>query len=374
VNPLVLARYFLWLGTTGFGGPIALVGYMQRDLVERRRWFTPDELSSGLALAQTSPGPLAAQLALYLGWRRGGVGGATLAGVAFIAPSFLMVLAISALYVRYGELPWLRTAFAAVGAAVVGILARSAFKLARLTLARDWLLWSIAVINAVAVLVLRRESLGVLVASGAIAYAVYAVRAVRATPAIAPVWFLAGSGATAAVAAMPVLGALFVFFAVAGIAVFGSGLAIVPYLYHGVVEQHAWLTERQFLDAIAVSMITPGPVVITVAFIGYLVAGVPGAIAATVGVFLPVWLVVIIVAPHFERVRQNKGARRFIDGVTAGATGAIAGAAALLSARVLTDVRAVAIAVAVVIAIATRLRVPEPLAIAGAGILGVVLG
>jgi chromate transporter len=374
VTRLALARYFLWLGTTGFGGPIALVGYMQRDLVERRRWFTADELSSGLAFAQTSPGPLAAQLALYLGWRRGGVGGATLAGVAFIVPSFLMVLAISALYVRYGELPWLRTAFAAVGAAVVGILARSALKLARLTLARDRLLWSIAAINAVAVLLLRRESLGVLVASGVVVFAVYATRLPRAAMAIAPLWLLAVPGAATAVTAMPLLAALFVFFAVAGIAVFGSGLAIVPYLYHGVVEQRAWLTERQFLDAIAVSMITPGPVVITVAFIGYLVAGIPGSIAATVGVFLPVWLVVIVVAPHFERVRRNKGARRFIDGVTAGATGAIAGAAALLSARVLTDVRAVAIAVAVVIAIATRLRVPEPLAIAGAGVLGVMLG
>ena len=374
MTPLALARYFLALGTTGFGGPIALVGYMQRDLVEKRGWFTADELASGLALAQMSPGPLAAQLALYLGWRRGGVFGATLAGVAFIAPSFLMVLVISALYVRYGELPWLRGAFTAVGAAVVGILARSAFKLARMTLARDPLLWSLAAANAVAVLALRRESLLILVASGAIAYGWRAASAGHVARALAPLWLLAPHGAAAALSTMPQLAALFEYFAVAGVAVFGSGLAIVPYLFHGVVEQHGWLTDRQFLDAIAVSMVTPGPVVITVAFIGYLVAGIPGAVVSAVGVFLPVWLVVVVVAPYFDRVRRNAGARRFIDGITAGATGAIGGAAALLSARVLTDAPAVAIAVVVVLATATRLRVPEPVAIAGAGLLGVLLG
>lgn len=362
-----LARYFLVLGTVGFGGPIALVGYMQRDLVERRGWFTAEEFSRGLALAQVAPGPLAAQLALYLGLLRGGARGATLVGVAFIAPSLLMVLALSALYVRFGALDWLRPAFAGVAAAVVGVLARSAWRLARLTLARDRTLWALAVVNALAVLVLRRESLLVLVASGAVALGVPRPVAAGTSVAMIPPWLLV----LPAAAPLPVVAGLFVYFAVAGIAVFGSGLAIVPFLYHGVVEQHHWLDDRQFLDAIAVSMITPGPVVITVAFIGYLVAGVPGALASALGVFLPVYLVVLLVGPHFERVVRNPRVRRFVLGLTAGATGAIAGAAALLASRTITDLRTVAIAVAVILAIGTGLKVSEPLAIAGAAALGI---
>ena len=370
MTTLALARYFLRLGTTGFGGPIALVGYMQRNLVEERHWFTSDEFSRGLALAQISPGPLATQLALYLGWLRGGVRGATVAGAAFIAPSLAMVLFISALYVRYGALAWLRPAFGGVAAAVVGILARSAFKLAKMTLANDRLLWALAAVNAIGVLLLKQESLVVLVLSGVVLVVSRHRRYAGVAVAIAPVWLV---GALAAPAALPQLAGLFGYFAVAGAAVFGSGLAIVPYLYHGVVEQRHWLTEPQFLDAIAVSMITPGPVVITVGFIGYLVAGIPGALVSALGVFLPVYLVVLVVAPHFERVRRNATVHLFVSGVTAGATGAIAGAAALLGTRVLTDVRAVAIAVVVILAIATRLRMPEPLAIAGAGVIGVVL-
>jgi len=368
VTLAALARYFLTLGAVGFGGPIALVGYMQRDLVDARGWFTPEEFSRGLALAQVSPGPLAAQLALYLGWLRGGARGATVVGAAFIAPSLLMVLVLSALYVRYGALAWLRPAFAGVAAAVVGILARSAWRLARLTLARDRTLWGLAMVNAAAVLVLRRESLVALVASGALALGAQRRTASANTVAFIPPWLL---GLTGGAVTLPVVTGLFLYFAVAGIAVFGSGLAILPYLYHGVVEEHHWLTEPQFLDAIAVSMITPGPVVITVAFIGYLVAGLPGALASALGVFLPVYLVVLLVGPHFERIVRDARVRRFVLGVTAGATGAIAGAAALLSSRTITDTRTVAIAVAVILAIGTSLRVREPFAIAGAALLGI---
>jgi chromate transporter len=142
--------YFLRLGTTGFGGPIALAGYMQRDLVEARRWVTKDEYVKGLALAQLAPGPLAAQLAIYLGWARAGLLGATLVAVAFVLPSFLMVIAISVAYVRFGGLAWMQAAFYGIGAAVIAIILRSAHKLVRLTLGRDRLLWIIFVANAIA--------------------------------------------------------------------------------------------------------------------------------------------------------------------------------------------------------------------------------
>ena len=371
---LALMRYFLVLGTTGFGGPIALVGYMQRDLVEERRWFTADEFSRGLALAQISPGPLAAQLAAYLGWLRGGVRGAALSAVAFIAPSLAMVLVIAAVYVRFDKHEWLQRAFAAVGAAVIGILARSAVKLSRMTLKRDRLLWIIAVANAAGVLLLRRESLLLLVAGGAAAVMIRFNVSKGRTLSMLPVSLIPfGTNVTQLIVASP-LAQLFEYFAVAGVVVFGSGLAIVPYLFHGVVEQHHWLTERQFLDAIAVSMITPGPIVITVAFIGYLVAGVMGALISALAVFLPAWLLVVIVAPHFERIRRNARARAFVDGVTAGATGAIAGAALLLSMRVLTSVEAAVIAMAVVVLTSARVRCPEPLAIVAAATAGIAFG
>jgi chromate transporter len=376
VTPLALARYFLLLGTTGFGGPIALVGYMQRDLVERRAWFTAEEFSRGLALAQISPGPLAAQLAAYLGWLRGGVSGAAFTAVAFVAPSLAMVLVIAQLYVRFGTLSWLQPAFAAVGAAVVGVLVRSALKLARMTLSRDGGLWAIATANTIGVLTLRRESLIILVIGGAAALA-DRIPTMRGAMTMAPLFLtrpLSMSLALSQFVLLPQLWQLFHYFAVAGIVVFGSGLAIIPYLFHGVVEQHHWLTSRQFLDAIAVSMITPGPVVITVAFIGYLVAGTAGALISALAVFLPAWLLVVAFAPHFERIRRNATVRRFVDGIIAGATGAIAGAAILLSARILTTVEAVVIAIVVVLAISTKPRVPEAIAIVGAGFVGVALG
>src|SRR5438477_3164843 len=140
--------YFLRLGTFGFGGPIALAGYMQRDLVERRRWIAKQDYVEGLALAQLAPGPLAAQLAMYLGWVRAGVAGATLVSAAFILPSFVMVLALSVLYLRYGGLSWMQGAFYGIGAAVIAIIARSAVKLVRMTLARDRLLWVLFAVSA----------------------------------------------------------------------------------------------------------------------------------------------------------------------------------------------------------------------------------
>jgi len=137
------AGYFLWLGTVGFGGPIALAGRMQQDLVDNRGWVSREDYVEGLALAQLAPGPLAAQLAMYLGFVRAGWWGTTLVGIAFVLPSFLMVLALSAAYVRYGGLNWMQAVFYGVGAAVIGIIARSAWKLTKLTIKKDPLLWGI---------------------------------------------------------------------------------------------------------------------------------------------------------------------------------------------------------------------------------------
>ena len=276
-----LLAYFLYLGSLGFGGPVALVGYMQRDLVERRSWFTREEYLKSLALSQLAPGPLAAQLAICLGYVHSRVRGATLVALVFILPSFLMTVALGWLYVRFGGLAWMQAAFYGVGAAVIAIITRAAYKLARLTLRADRLQWGIFAVMAGVTAWTESEIATLFVLSGVVALIVQA-----------PPAFLRRAGpACLAVVTPDLLGQVFWFFAKAGAFVFGSGLAIVPFLYGGVVQEYHWLDNKQFLDAVAVAMLTPGPVVITVAFIGYLVAGGWGAVAAAVGVFLPVSLV-----------------------------------------------------------------------------------
>ena len=345
-----LVLYFLRLGALGFGGPIALVGYMQRDLVEKRAWYTQAEYDEGLALAQLAPGPLAAQLAIYLGWLRGRFVGALAIAFAFVLPSFLMVLALSALYVRYGGLPWMQGAFYGVGAAVIAIIARSAVGLVRKTLKRDAILWAIGVANAAATVITSSEIVWLVVAGGVVT-------------------LIARGRAPLAAVSLP---AIFLFFALAGALVFGSGLAIVPFLHGGVVTERQWLTEQQFLDAVAVAMITPGPVVITVAFIGYLVGGVAGAIVAAVGMFLPCFLFVVVPAPYYRRIAGKGRIKLFVDGVTAGAVGAIAGAAIVLGRRAIVDPLTIAIALATLVALIKAKKIPEPLWIGVAAIVGVL--
>ena len=367
--------YFLKLGSTGFGGPIALAGYMQRDLVEQRRWISRQDYIEGLALAQLAPGPLAAQLAIYLGWVRAGVLGATLVSLAFILPSFLMVLVISVLYIRFGGLPWIQAAFYGIGAAVIAIIARSAFKLTRMTLARDWLLWLLFLVSAIVTAWTESEIVWVFLLCGLVPLVVRRGPAVfrgRRALSFAP-WFVWWTSGLHGPASTGTLWTIMWYFAEAGAFVFGSGLAIVPFLYGGVVGEFQWLDERQFLDAVAVAMITPGPVVITVAFIGYLVAGPLGACLAALGVFLPCYLFVVIPAKYFRKQAQNPQVKAFVEGVTAAATGAIAGAAFVLGKRALVDWITTLIAVVALIFLVTVKKLPEPLLILVAGIAGLLL-
>jgi chromate transporter len=359
--------YFLWLGTVGFGGPIALAGYMQQDLVNERGWVSKQDYIEGLALAQLAPGPLAAQLAMYLGYVRAGVVGATAVGIAFVLPSFLMVVVLSYAYVRFGGLAWMREVFYGVGAAVIGIIARSTFKLTKLTLGKDRLLWAVFVVLAVSTAWTSREIIPLFLLGGVVVVAVRALP-VRGQSSVMGVFVaptLAVSGG--------VLWELFSYFAKAGLFVFGSGLAVVPFLYGGAVQGHHWLTEQQFVDAVAVAMITPGPVVITVAFIGYLVAGMKGATVAALGMFLPVYLIVIALAPSFKRWAKNPQLNAFVRGVTAAATGAIAGAVVVLARRSLYDIPTVAIAL-VSVAVLLRWKIPEPVVIASSAAVGLILG
>ncbi len=364
--------YFLRLGALGFGGPIALAGAMQRDLVEERGWIDREDYVQGLALAQLAPGPLAAQLAIYLGWVRGGVLGATLVGVAFVLPSFLMVLGLSAAYVAWGGLRPIQALFYGIGAAVIGLIAKSAARLTRTTLKKDALAWGIFAVLAAVTAATGREIVWLVLAAGALAVVFKAAPGPRVALAAAiglPAGLL--SGLNGAADSRLIL-RIFLFFAKAGTFVFGSGLAIVPFLYGGVVKDLGWLNERQFLDAVAVAMITPGPVVITVAFIGYLVGGVAGATAAALGVFLPVWLFVVLPAPYVRRLAARPTIAAFVLGVTAAATGALAGAGVVIARGAIRDVPTALLAASAFLTV-WKTRTPEPLVVAIAGILGLLL-
>jgi chromate transporter len=362
-----LVVYFLRLGTFGFGGPIALAGYMQRDLVEARKWITRQEYVEGLALAQLSPGPLAAQLAMYLGWVRAGPLGAAAVGIAFVLPSFLMVVALAYVYLRYNGLPWMQGVFYGVGAAVIAIIARSATKLAKLTLARDGLLWGLFAISALATVATGSEMVWLVLGCGLL------VMLVRTPPRGAPLAMLPPfllTGAHGAASGRD-LGAIAWFFTKAGAFVFGSGLAIVPFLYDGAVRGHHWLDEAQFRDAVAVAMITPGPVVITAGFVGYLAGGAAGSVLAAVGTFAPPYLVVVVASRWLRRPKP--WVKAFVTGVTASAAGAIAGAAFVLGRRAIVDGATAAIASASLAGMVRVKKLPEPFWIVLAGVSGVLI-
>ena len=377
-----LVLYFLRLGAVGFGGPAALVGYMRRDLVEDRKVVEEDTYNLAIALAQIMPGPLAAQTAMAIGYFEHGVLGATLVGVAFIVPSFLMVLVLSWLYVAFGGLPVVQSLFYGIGAVVIAIIAMASYRLARGTNKSDALLWGVFGALFVATVWSGAELAALFLFAGLV------VVIARAWPgprrgALLVVGCAVGA-ALIALLERTLLSAgstsgnegtllqILLFFTKAGTFVFGSGLAIVPFLQQGVVHDLGWLTEHQFLDAVAVALITPGPVVITVAFIGYLVAGVAGATMAAIGIFLPVYFFTILPAPWFRRHRDNPQLRAFVAGTTAAASGAIAGAVIVLAQRAIFDVPTAAIAL-VGLAMLWRYRTQEPYLVVAAGVAGIVL-
>lgn len=369
-----MVLYMLRLGALGFGGPVALVGYMQRDLVDTRGWISQADYKEGLALAQLAPGPLAAQLGIYLGYVHYRILGATLAGLAFVLPSFLMVIALGWAYVRFGGLSWMQAVFYGVGSAVIGIIAMSAKKLTAKSVGKDKLLWALYLLLAAVTVVTESEVAWLFIAAGVLVWLL------RAPPSWLPSGKLHASALLPAAAAglagtaeMPLLGAIAIFFAKAGAFVFGSGLAIVPFLYGGVVHGHHWLTDKQFVDAVAVAMITPGPVVITVGFIGYLIAGLPGACVAALATFLPCYLFTIIPAPYFKKYGRLPGVIAFVDGITAAAVGAITGSVIVIARRSIVDLPTALIA-AVTIALLWKFKkLQEPAIVAGAAALGLLI-
>ncbi len=385
-----LIAYFLKLGTAGFGGPVALVGYMHRDLVEQRKWISEAEYKEGLTLAQLMPGPLAAQLAMYLGYVHYGVLGATWIGLAFVVPSFLMVVVLGWAYLTYGGLPWMQAVFYGVGASVIAIISISAYKLTKKSLGTDRLLWIIFGLSAAATIITENENVLLFLGAGVIAWLMKSWQAKRATPLssasplLLPLSAQFGSDLSPQTEVLVKIG---LFFTKAGAFVFGSGLAIVPFLYGGVVKEYGWLNDQEFLDAVAVAMITPGPVVITVGFIGYLVTGrggtpldgLAGASVAALATFLPCYLFTVIPAPYFKKHGKRPGIVAFVDGVTAAAVGAIAGACVVLGRRTIfhdgwTPDFPKVVLFAVTLGLLLRFKkLSEPVVVLGAAVVGLVL-
>ena len=364
-----LVLYYLRLGTLGFGGPVALCGQMERELVQERHWITKDEMRDGIAVCQSLPGPLAIQVGIFISYLRGGFWGAWAGGWAFILPNFLIVTALGALYVHFSGLPILTAIFYGVSPAVIALILHSCYRLAKLGM-EDWLQWAIAAACFAVTIALRAEVAPLFIASGIVGILYYGSLFRRAA---APSVTAAGAAGMAMGAGngWPILMKLFAFFVRAGSLTFGSGLVIVPFLEKGLVQSTGWLDERQFLIAVAVGMISPGPVVITATFVGYLVAGLRGAVVSTIGIFLPSFLFVLIVAPILVRHRGQPDVQGFVKGAYAAAIGTILGASVLLGRIAIGDWLTGLIA-GLSLAALFRWKVNNPMLVAITALIGMV--
>jgi len=367
---LSLVRYYLRLGTLGFGGPVALVGQMEKELVEERRWLNREEMREGIAVCQSLPGPLAIQVGIFVSYLRGGFWGAWAGGGAFILPNFVIVSALGALYVHFGGLPLVTAVFYGVSPAVIALILHSCYRLAKLGM-EDPLQWLIAAACFIVTAVVQAEVALLFIVSGVIG-ALYYGSVGRKRLASSVPGVLATSLKFGATVVKPgILGKLLFFFLKAGSLTFGSGLVIVPFLEKGLVQQTAWLDERQFLVAVAIGMISPGPVVITATFVGYLVAGFWGSLVSTVGIFLPSFLLVLIVAPILVRHRANPNVQGFVKGAYAAAIGTILGACILLARIAIGDWLTALVALAS-LAVLFRFNVSNPALVAATAAVGLV--
>jgi len=377
-----LVRYYLRLGVLGFGGPVALVGQMERELVGAKKWLTKEEMREGIAVCQSLPGPLAIQVGIWISYIRGGFWGAWAGGWAFILPNFIIVTVLGALYVRFEGLPAVAAIFYGVSPAVIALILHSCYRLTKLGM-KDWLEWSLAAAAFAITVAVRAEVALVFIGCGIVGLLYYGslfrgFRVGSTTSLMVGVPLVASGVPEGSLGAL--LGKLLVFFLKAGSLTFGSGLVIVPFLEKGLVQQTGWLNEREFLVAVAMGMISPGPVVITATFVGYLVAaqragsllgGLWGSVASTIGIFLPSFLLVLIVAPILVRYRQNPNVQGFIKGAYAAAIGTILGACVLLGKIAIGDWLTALVALGSLVVL-FRWKVSNPLLVAATAIIGLI--
>lgn len=328
-NLTEIIRYFLRLGLLGFGGPVALVGQMERELVGGRGWLSQDQMREAIAVCQTLPGPLAIQVGIFIAYLRAGFWGAWVGGWAFILPNFLVVAALGALYVHFGGLSLVTAIFYGVSPAVIALILHSCYRLARLGMEKK-LQWAIATACFAVTVILKAEVALLFIGAGVLGLLAYGDLLRRPPPGTSALAVVPASLSLAAAPTSSVLGKLLLFFLKAGSLTFGSGLVIVPFLETGVVQHYHWLNQQEFLIAVAIGMISPGPVVITATFVGFLVGGFWGSLTATIGIFLPSFFYILVAAPLVLRHRGNPNVQGFVRGAYAAAIGTILGACILL--------------------------------------------
>jgi chromate transporter len=370
-NPTLwgLFKYFLYLGTVGYGGPMALVGYMRRDLCEDRKWIEHSDFMNGLALASLCPGPLATQLAIYIGWFHNKLIGATVILIAFTLPAFLMMLTLAVAYTNATHLGWIQWAFYGISASVIAIVIHHAFHMSKMIVERNHWLWGIFIFNILITWVTTLSIFWFFLISGIIVWLIKFPPRFISLPIFLPTLQVTFEGLTN----HHLLLKLFLYFAWAGTVVFGSGFAIIPFIHEGVVQHYHWLTERQFLDAIAMGMATPGPIVLAVTFMGYLIAGIKGAIVTALGILLPCYLLVILLAPHFNRIAHHEGVRAFVQGLTVAVAGGITGTSLLLGKNAIVDWMTLSIFLGTLISMYKLPRLKEPILLLIAAIVGIII-
>lgn len=383
-----LFRYFFRLAWVGFGGPLAHISMMEHDVVEKKKWMSQEEFTGILGMTNMLPGPNSTELAIHIGHAMGGRIGGIISGIAFTLPGFFIMLALSYLYFELGGIPSVSGIFYGVNPVVIVIIAITAIRLGRGS-AKDYKSIGIAAAVFAAILLTEVNEAIVLLAAGAVGLLLYPPRksgsgsnpssslppsGFRPPPSnMTPVFIALPIFALVySLSAIPVELQLFLEFLKAGALLFGSGLVIVPLIGADVVESFGWMSYSQFFDGVTLGQVTPGPVVKTAAFVGYSVGGVLGAGIATLGVFLPPFAIVTILAPVFKKVKSNAWLQSFLKGVRPGAVGAILAVAVTLGQTALIDVWTIVIAAAALIAL-TKFKLSIPLTVVVAAVVGVAI-
>jgi chromate transporter len=366
-TPAALALMFLKLGTVAFGGPAAHIAFMRQELVERLAWLSEPDFLDLLGAANLIPGPSSTELAIYIGFRTNGFAGLAIAGLCFIVPAALIVAAIAWVYCRYNALPQVAAIMYGVQPVVVAIVLQALYGLSRTCFRKRALL--AVFVAGLLMAFLDVPQLLILLACGLCAMLITQRIALR--PATSSFALLLAkpsfSGTPTAQSLLP----LFLAFLKIGAIVFGSGYVLLAFLQADFVSRLHWLTDRQLLDAVAVGQVTPGPVFTTATFIGYLIAGVPGAAVATVAIFLPGFVFVACSGRFISRIRRSPWASAFLDGVTAASLALIAWVLFTLAHSAIVDIASAAMFLVAAIAL-LRLRINPAWLIAAGALAGLL--
>jgi chromate transporter len=350
---------------------------MRRDLVDRYGWIRPEEYDEGLAIATACPGPLAYQLGVYCGYILHGAAGAFVVAVAFAAAPFCIVVIIAMLYVQYGSTRILQALFYGVEPVVVALIVRSCWDLGRKTLRGEWLAYAVAAIACAITVIVQQELVAIFLIAGALGIIIFYRRPVDVGRPPQPrekrdvkLTVVAPLAVTGFQSVAPLK--LFWFFFKTGFLIFGSGLVVVPFLKAYVVDQYHWITNRAFLDAVAVGIVSPGPVVITATFVGFLTHHISGALAATAGIFAPSIIFVLLGTPILRRYRQNGRVQGFIRGITVAVVGVLVGTSYLVGRSVIHDAFTLVLLIGALALLLSKLKVPEVALVAAGAALGLL--